>query len=93
MVGAYKASVASGISPVEFWTLTPYLTKHAIKAASDENITRTWILANLMRAKKLPKLEKLLKQEKPKSDMENRLKTALSGLSKKKGGTPSPQSL
>lgn len=85
MVEAYKASVASGISPVDFWSLTPYLTKHAIKAASDENVTRTWILASFMRAKKLPKLDKLLKQEKPKSDMEMRMKTALMGLSKKKG--------
>lgn len=85
MVAAYKTAVAAGVSPVDFWQLTPYLTKYAIRATHEEQITRTWILASLMRAKKLPKLEKLLKQEKPKSDMENRLKTALSGLSKKKG--------
>jgi len=56
-----------------------------MKAAHEEQITRQWIQASLMRAKKLPKLEKLLKQEKPKSDMELRMKTALMGLSKKKG--------
>ena len=86
MVAAYKAAVAAGIDPLAFWQMTPYLTKQAIRAANEEQITQTWILASLTRMKKLPKLEKLLRQESTaKGDMEARLKTALMGLSKKKG--------
>ena len=67
--------------------MTPYLSKLAIKAMNDETVTRAWIAASLMRAKKLPKLEKLLQADKQdsKAEMESRMKTALKGLSKKKG--------
>ena len=86
MVEAYKAAVAAGIDPLAFWQMTPYLTKQAIRAANEEQITQTWILASLTRMKKLPKLEKLLRQESTaKGDMEARLKSALMGLGKKKG--------
>lgn len=65
MVAVYRAAVAAGITPVEFWDMTPYLTKQAIRAANEEQITQQWILASLTRMKKLPKLETLLSEGKP----------------------------
>lgn len=84
MLKAYKAAVAAGVSPAEFWGMTPYLTGQAVIAMNDETTTRIWTLAAMTRAKKLPKLDKLLsKTESVKKDMTG-LKMALAGMIPKK---------
>lgn len=52
--------MSCGISPSEFWGLTPYLVRHAMTAMSDGRTMLAWMTASLSRASKLPKLEKLL---------------------------------
>ena len=74
---AYRAGVQAGISPLEFWELTPYLTRLAIEALTDARYTQAWIQANLIRAKAMPKLEELLDRKFAKTDMELRMKDAL----------------
>lgn len=88
-MAGYKSAVAAGISPVEFWNMTPYLTGKAIKTILDETVTRNWTLAAMMRMKKLPKLDKLLNRGTRKPDLSARLKSALLGF-KGKGGVSSP---
>lgn len=79
--------MAAGVSAVEFWQLTPYLTKQVIKAVHDERITQTWMLANMTRAKKLPPLEKLLSRGRQnKGDVGMRLKAALMAINVKRTG-------
>ena len=79
------------MNPAEFWNLTPYLTGKAVVAMNDETTTRIWTLAAMTRAKKLPKLDKLLNKAKQeqKPDVSARLKSALLGF-KGKGGVSSP---
>lgn len=60
---AFRTSVQAGVSPLEFWGLTPYLTKAAVDALSDGRNTQSWVQAALVRAKKMPKLESLLVQK------------------------------
>ncbi len=81
---AYCAAVQAGISPVEFWELTPYLTRKAIAALTDGRNTQAWMIAALTRAKKMPKLNEMI--SKPKAgnpNMEADLKKAL-GMRKPK---------
>lgn len=81
---AYRSAVEAGISPVEFWGLTPYLTRQATGALRDGDLTRAWIAAVLERKKKLPELSRLLsKKPEDKRDMAERLKAALSGVKTK----------
>ena len=80
MAETFRAAIQAGVSPIEFWSLTPYLTRLAIGAISDGRNTQSWILANLTRARKLPKLDDLLnrKREAVKTaDVGLRLKAAL----------------
>jgi hypothetical protein len=81
---AYKAAVAAGVSPAEFWGMTPYLTGQAVIAMNDETTTRIWTLAAMTRAKKLPKLDKLLSKTKPEKKDMGGLKMALAGIIPKK---------
>ena len=79
-MAAFKAVVASGLSPVEFWELTPYLTGLAVGGALDRQTTRAWLNANYTRAKELPPLADLLgKAERKKPNMGN-LKDHLMGM-------------
>lgn len=81
---SYRYAVSVGISPVEFWGLTPFLTRHAMTALSDGRTTQAWIIANLSRTKKMPKLETLLSRSGPDhKEMESRMKTALKNLGRK----------
>ena len=83
MVAAFKAAVTSGLSPVDFWELTPYLTGLAVGGAVSKQTTDAWLNANFTRAKKLPDLAELLsKSEEKKNNMAN-LKNHLALL---KGG-------
>ena len=66
--------------------MTPYLSRLAVGALSEESITRIWTLAAMMRMKKLPKLEKLTGKGKSKGKDMLSLKTALMGASTKKRG-------
>jgi hypothetical protein len=74
------------MSPVEFWELTPYLTKKAVPALSDGRNTLAWTTAALHRAKKIPRLHEMMavKEERSKGEMESELKKAL-GLGRKNG--------
>ena len=56
---AYRAAVVSGISPVEFWTLTPYQTRIAMEATLERSDKQAWMIAAFSRSKKLPKFERL----------------------------------
>jgi hypothetical protein len=59
-VAIFEEAVRAGISPKDFWDLTPYLTRLAMGALHDGNTGRMWIQAALTRAKKLPKMEDLM---------------------------------
>lgn len=83
-MAAFCNAVSVGLSPVEFWGLTPYLTKNAISAMADGRTTTAWMMANLSRSKTLPKLEKLLSKTEPKGgDIGMKLKSALAGIKRK----------
>ena len=64
--------------------MTPYLTGQAVIAMNDETTTRIWTLAAMTRAKKLPKLDKLLSKTKPEKKDMGGLKMALAGIIPKK---------
>jgi hypothetical protein len=51
---------------------------------NDETTTRIWTLAAMTRAKKLPKLDKLLSKTKPEKKDMGGLKMALAGIIPKK---------
>jgi len=64
------------IDPIKFWDYTPYelsiLIDKYIKDKKDRNkdmLCLAWYTEKLHRAKKLPKLEKLLEEDKPKRVM------------------------
>lgn len=78
-MAAYRVAVGVGVSPLEFWNMTPYLSRIAIGALHDDHITQLWMSASLTRSKKLPALDKLLhRRNSDKKDMVG-LKTALMG--------------
>ena len=59
MAQAYKSAVVSGISPIEFWQLTPYQTRIAMEATLERSDKQAWMIAAFTRSKKLPKFESL----------------------------------
>ena len=59
MVQAYRAAVVAGISPTEFWNLTPYQTRFAMEATLERSDKQAWMIAAFTRSKKLPKFESL----------------------------------
>ena len=76
-MAAFKEAVSEGISPTEFWLLTPYLSGIAVNAAYERSIKQAWRTATLMRVKKLPDLKKLLTPDKSSNRMDE-LKAVLS---------------
>ncbi len=75
---AYCAAVQAGVSPVDFWELTPYLTRKAVTALTDGRNTQAWMIAALTRAKKMPKLTEMIsKPNVTRENMEADLKKAL----------------
>ena len=82
-VTAFREAVSEGLSPSDFWEMTPYLTGTAMDALYDLRIKQGWIVAGLMRQKKLPELKKLL-SKKPVDTKQrmNELKAALAARSK-----------
>lgn len=83
-MAALKAAVTAGLSPVDFWELTPYLTGLAVGAAGSKQTTDAWLNANFVRAKKLPDLVSLLgKAEEKKNNMDD-LKNHLSAMKGRK---------
>jgi hypothetical protein len=64
--------------------MTPYLTWQAVTALADESMKRDWMLATMIRAKKLPPLEKLLSSPEKKNDIGMDLKAALMGIKGKR---------
>jgi hypothetical protein len=57
--------VVAGLSPVEFWELTPYQTRLAMEATLERSDKQAWMIAAFTRTKKLPKYEKLSRGKKP----------------------------
>lgn len=82
-MASFKTAVRHGISPVEFWQLTPFLTRIAINSSHENMLIETWHVAAFSRQKKLPKLQKLLQLDKSASNLKN----ALSGIGVKKDGS------
>ncbi|MBW2645088.1 MAG: hypothetical protein JRE23_02715 [Deltaproteobacteria bacterium] len=67
---AYKNAIVAGISPLEFWELTPYQTHIAMEATSERSDKQAWMIAAFSRAKKLPRFEKLSRgKKKPKNGL------------------------
>jgi hypothetical protein len=60
VVEAFKAAVTAGLSPVDFWELTPYLTGLAVGSSINRQTIDAWLSANYARAKELPPLADLL---------------------------------
>ena len=84
-MAAFRGAVSRGLSPSEFWGLTPYLTRHAIAALSDYQNIGAWMTANLTRAKKMPELKQILSKQTPdKTEVANRLKAAMMNFGRKK---------
>jgi len=79
-VAAFKTAIRAGLSPLDFWSLTPYLTRLAIMAGRDRQMTDAWIQAKLTRAKKLPELSELLEEQTARKDNMIDLKNHLMGI-------------
>lgn len=83
-----------GLSPDEFWRLTPYefnLMAESFVAREERKtndlLYHAWHIEAFARAKKLPKLETLLKKRKPKSQKKVLTKEELINIAKQKGLT------
>ena len=79
-MAAFKAAVRLGLSPVDFWELTPYLTGLAVGGAVSKQTTDAWLNANFVRAKKLPDLAKLLENSEEKKNSMDDLKNHLQNM-------------
>lgn len=80
-------AVGAGISPLDFWRLTPYLTRKSAPALHDSRTTAAWLTASLSRAKKIPKLSELTTKKqvhRSQSEMEESLKSHLAGMARRK---------
>jgi len=67
-----EAGISVGVSEDKFWRMTPrqYFRQmkgegRRLKREGDARIEQAWITAMLSRAKKVPRLEKLLEGDKP----------------------------
>jgi len=69
-------ALRAGISPQEFWNLTPYLTRLAIDAKVETQMTYLWVQAGLIRAKKMPDLKRFLARKETTGDLATRMKQA-----------------
>lgn len=84
-MAAFRSAVSQGLSPSEFWNLTPYLTRHAIVALADYQATGAWLTANFTRAKKMPELKQILSKQTPdKAEVSKSLKAAMMQIGKRK---------
>jgi hypothetical protein len=79
-VEAFKTAVTSGLNPVDFWELTPYLTGLAVGSSVSKQTTDAWLNANFVRAKKLPDLTSLLGRAEEKKNNMDALKNHLSTM-------------
>jgi hypothetical protein len=72
-MAAYYSAVRAGVSAVEFWALTPYLTRQAVIARSDGTTIEAWSIGAMTRARKLPALHSLLLRTAQKEDPEPKI--------------------
>jgi len=73
-VAAYQAAVRDGIDPIEFWAMTPYLTRVAMNGLRDGRTTLAWQIAVLSRQKRLQNLDQLISKKKNSiADLKNTL--------------------
>lgn len=84
---SYRAAARAGFS-AEFWNLTPYETglrlsaySDHVKEAMEHELVQAWYTAAFSRAKKLPKLDELLKSGKPRN-LSEEIKAAFASLPK-----------
>ena len=59
MAQAYRSAIVSGLSPIEFWNLTPYQTRIAMEASLERADKQAWMIAYFQRVKKFPRYESL----------------------------------
>jgi len=64
-MAAYQAACRDGVSPVDFWALTPYECRYAMAGLRDGRTTLAWQIAALLAREK---------------DTATSLKAALSGF-------------
>jgi len=81
VAAAYVRAVRAGLSPVEFWQLTPYLTRLAVTALDDKAVTDAWLVAAMSRQKKLQRLEELTSKPRkaPPKDLQAKMRLLLGG--------------
>jgi len=60
--------------------MTPYLTRLAVTALSEERNVTAWVTAVLVRTPKMPKLEEITSRKETRDDVGIRLKSALSNF-------------
>lgn len=73
----FRVAISAGISPIEFWELTPYLTKISIEGKIEAKLAEIWAQAALIRSKNLPNLKSFLADKKVDSkNFETRMKQA-----------------
>ncbi len=79
-----EAAHRAGLSPSEFWGLTPYLLTVLLRAETSERIARqeqaawhAWHVAAMSRAKKMPHLKELMPRRETPKDVGARLKATL----------------
>jgi hypothetical protein len=80
--------VLAGISPLEFWQLTPYQTRVAMEAAMERADKQAWMIAAFTRTKKMPKWEALSRKKTkgPRPGLEKELKAFFGPREGKKKG-------
>jgi len=73
--------VLAGISPVEFWALTPYQTRVAMEATLERADKQAWMIAAFTRTKKLPPYKSLSRRKRkgPRPGLEQELKAYFGG--------------
>ena len=89
-MAAFYSAVRAGVSALEFWSLTPYLSRQAVIALSDGATVEAWSIGAMTRTKKLPALDTLLIRTEPKEapapkTLETKMKTLFKSINEKKG--------
>jgi hypothetical protein len=81
---SFQAAVSEGISPVDFWIMTPYLTGRATTGLYDMRMKQAWVQARMTRAKKLSELKSFLSKRKARvEDRMAEMKSALASMGRK----------
>ena len=90
-MAAFYSAVRAGVSALEFWCLTPYLSRQAVVARSDGLAAEAWHIGLMTRIKKLPDLESLMTRTGPKEapapkDLEAKMTAIFKSINKQNKG-------